>query len=103
MQQCLNLANPLLQGYHTWQHLLLHIDKQFAGLKQSFNDAFPNGDPHGHRIAHEKAIADATQWHKVRQGVVEKVASGAVWAAILFAALAVWDAIKREAGKCLDS
>ena len=81
------------------QHLLLHIDKQFAGLKQSFNDAFPNGDPHGHRIAHEKAIADATQWHKVRQGVVEKVASGGIWAAILFAALAVWEAIKREAGK----
>lgn len=81
------------------QHLLLHIDKQFAALKQSFGDAFPGGDPHGHRIAHEKAIADATQWHRVRQGVVEKVVSGGIWAAVLFGALAIWDAIKREVGK----
>lgn len=81
------------------QHLLLHIDKQFAGLKQSFNDAFPDGDPHGHRIAHEKAISSATNWKKVQQGIVEKVASGGVWAALLFGALAVWDAIKREVSK----
>lgn len=78
------------------QHLLLHIDKQFAELRRSFGDAFPGGDPHGHRIAHEKAIADANQWSKVRQGVVEKVASGGVWAALMFGALAVWDALKRE-------
>lgn len=81
------------------QHLLLHIDKQFAALKQSFGDAFPDGDPHGHRIAHEKAITDASNWSKVRQSVVEKVASGGIWAGLLFGALAVWEAFKREVGK----
>ena len=81
------------------QHLLLHMDRQFALLKQSFSDAFPNGDPHGHRIAHEKQIADQTGWDKVKQGVVEKIVSGGVWAAIGFGMLAIWDAIKREVGR----
>lgn len=81
------------------QHLLLHIDRQFATLRQSFGDAFPGGDPHGHRIAHEQQIANAHTWGKVRQGVVEKVASGGIWAAILFGALAIWEAVKREVGR----
>jgi hypothetical protein len=81
------------------QHLTLHIDKQFALLKQTFSDAFPAGDPHGHRISHEKAIASASEWDTVKRGVIEKIASGGVWAALLFGALAVWDAIKREVGR----
>lgn len=81
------------------QHLMQHIDKQFAALKQTFGDAFPNGDPHGHRIAHEQQIAQASEWGRVRQGVVEKIASGGIWAALLFGALAVWDMVKREVGR----
>lgn len=48
------------------QHLTAHMDRQFAMLRQSFADAFPGGDPHGHRIAHEKAIANATWWDKTK-------------------------------------
>jgi len=35
------------------QHLTLHMDSQFALLRKSFAEAFPGGDPHGHRLAHE--------------------------------------------------
>lgn len=78
------------------QHLTAHMDRQFALLKQSFSDAFPGGDPHGHRIAHEKQIADQTGWDKLKLGVVEKVINGGVWAAVVFIALAGWDFLKRE-------
>lgn len=81
------------------QHLTLHMDKQFALLRQSFSDAFPGGDPHGHRIAHEKAIANANWWEKAKGDAFSKVASAGVWAVVVFLAIAVWEHIKQEARK----
>jgi hypothetical protein len=78
------------------QHLTAHMDKQFALLKQSFIDAFPGGDPHGHRIAHEKAIANASWWDKVKSDAFAKTASLGLWAALVFLAVGVWEHVKNE-------
>lgn len=79
------------------QHLTAHMDKQFAVLRQTFADAFPGGDPHGHRLAHEKAIATANWWDKAKSDAVSKVAAGGVWACVMFLAVAAWEHLKNEA------
>ena len=79
------------------QHLTAHMDRQFALLKQSFADAFPGGDPHGHRMAHERQIANATWWDKAKSDAFSKVAAAGVWAAVVFLAVAAWEHLKAEA------
>lgn len=81
------------------QHLTLHMDKQFALLQKTFAEAFPDGDPHGHRIAHEKAIRNATGWDKLKAEVAGKVLTAGVWVAIAWTALALWEAVKHEVRK----
>lgn len=81
------------------QHLTLHMDKQFAALRQSFADAFPGGDPHGHRMAHEKAIAKAGWWEKTKSDAFSKVTAAGVWAVVAFMAVAAWEHIKQESRK----
>jgi len=81
------------------QHLTLHMDKQFAMLRQTFADAFPGGDPHGHRIAHEKQIANATWWDKAKGDAFSKVTAAGLWAIVVFLAVAAWEHIKSEAKK----
>ena len=79
------------------QHLTAHMDKQFASLRQSFADAFPGGDPHGHRMAHERQIANATWWDKAKSDAFSKVAAAGVWATVVFLAVAAWEHLKNEA------
>lgn len=79
------------------QHLMLHMDKQFAQLRQSFADAFPAGDPHGHRIAHEKAIRNAGWWDKIKSEAASKTITASLWVTLAFIALSVWEHIKQEA------
>ncbi|MEN9760653.1 MAG: hypothetical protein RI906_479 [Pseudomonadota bacterium] len=81
------------------QHLTLHMDKQFALLRQTFAEAFPGGDPHGHRIAHEKAIKNATAWDKMKAEVLSKFLTAGLWVAAGWLALAVWEAFKHEVKK----
>lgn len=81
------------------QHLLQHMDAQFKALRQSFADAFPGGDPHGHRIAHEKAIANAGWWDKVKADAASKLATAGIWAFMVFLAVAAWEYVKHEARK----
>lgn len=81
------------------QHLTAHMDRQFAALKQTFADAFPGGDPHGHRLAHEKAIRNATWWDKVKSEAVTKTATAGLWAVLVFLAIAAWEHLKNEARK----
>jgi len=78
------------------QHLMAHIDKQFAGLRGAFAEAFPGGDPHGHRLAHEKQIANASWWDKVKSDAFAKTASLGLWAALVFLAVGIWEHIKSE-------
>lgn len=79
------------------QHLMAHMDVQFKALRQTFADAFPGGDPHGHRLAHEKAIANANWWDKAKSDAVAKVAAAGVWATVVFLAVAAWEHLKNEA------
>lgn len=81
------------------QHLLLHMDKQFEELKSTFAQAFPGGDPHGHRIAHEKAIKNATGWDKIKADVVGKFLTGGLWVAAGWLLFSVWESIKHEVRK----
>lgn len=81
------------------QHLMLHMDKQFALLRQTFSEAFPGGDPHGHRIAHEKAIRSATAWDKMKAEVLSKFLTAGLWVAAGWLAFAVWEAFKHEVKK----
>lgn len=81
------------------QHLTLHMDRQFASLKQTFADAFPGGDPHGHRMAHEKQIRTATWWDKAKSDAFSKLTAAGAWAIVAFLAVAAWEHIKNEAKK----
>lgn len=81
------------------QHLTTHMDKQFALLQKTFAEAFPGGDPHGHRLAHEKAIAKAGWWEKAKGDAFSKVAGAGIWAVVVFLAIAAWEHIKQEARK----
>lgn len=78
------------------QHLTLHMDKQFAMLRQSFAEAFPNGDPHGHRLAHEKAIRNAGWWDKIKSEAASKTITASLWVTLGFIAMSVWEHIKQE-------
>lgn len=81
------------------QHLTLHMDKQFAALRQSFSEAFPGGDPHGHRLAHEKAIRSASGWDKIKAEVASKFLTAGLWVAVGWMAIAMWEAFKHEVRK----
>lgn len=81
------------------QHLMLHMDKQFAALRQTFAEAFPGGDPHGHRIAHEKAIRNAGWWDKIKSEAASKTITAGLWVTMAFIAAAIWEHIKSEAKK----
>lgn len=71
-----------------------HLDSGFDKLSQTFASAFPGGDPHGHRMAHEKAIRDATGRDKLRSEVLGKFVTGGLWAAAGFLAFAAWESVK---------
>lgn len=73
------------------------IKNEFNTLQELIKSAFPNGDPHGHRVAHEKAIASAGKWDKLKDGLIEKLLTGGVWALLIFIGMSVWDRIKNEA------
>ena len=74
--------------------MMEHLDSGFDRLTQTFASAFPGGDPHGHRLAHEKAIRDASGWAKLKADVVGKFLTAGLWAAAVFVAFAAWEAIK---------
>jgi len=81
------------------QHLMQHMDRQFASLRHTFSEAFPGGDPHGHRLAHEKLIANASWWDRVKSDAVGKATAAGLWAVIVFLCVAAWEHIKQEAKK----
>ena len=86
------LINDALQSHEA--RVLDRMDSGFDRLSQTFASAFPNGDPHGHRLAHEKAIRSATGWDKLKAEVVGKFLTMGLWAAAVFLAYTVWESIK---------
>ena len=94
------IQQAVTQAMQTHQaQVLAHMDQQFAGLKQTFASAFPEGDPHGHRIAHEKVIRNAGWWDKIKSEAISKTMTGGLWVFIAFIALSVGEHIKSEARK----
>ena len=76
------------------ERLMLHMDTKFAHLHRLITDAFPGGDPHGHRTYHELQIKQAAGWDKIKGELVSKFLTGGLWIAAGWLAFAVWQAFK---------
>lgn len=77
------------------QRLAERVDARFQELKSLIISAYPGGDPHGHRLAHEEMIASTQRWSRMKFGVIEKITGGGALAALIFVSHAVWDYIQR--------
>lgn len=78
----------------TEQKLMLHMDTKFAQLHKLITDAFPEGDPHGHRMFHEKSIRDADAWSRIKGEVLSKFLTSGLWVAAGYLIFLIWGAIK---------
>lgn len=74
--------------------MLEHIDDKFQGVHKLVSSAFPDGDVHGHRLAHERKIQETESWNKLKAEVLSKFLSGGLWVAVGWLALAVWQSFK---------
>jgi len=79
--------------------MLLHMDAKFAQMHKLITDAFPSGDPHGHRAFHEAQMKQADGWDKIKADILSKFLTGGLWIAAAYLALAVWQAFKSEVTK----
>jgi hypothetical protein len=79
--------------------MLMHMDVKFAQLHKIITDGYPNGDPHGHRMAHEKMIRDSDGWNRIKGDVLSKFFTGGLWLAAAYLAVIVWQAFKSEVTK----
>ena len=78
----------------TEQKLMLHMDTKFAQLHKLITDAFPGGDPHEHRMYHEKSIRDADAWSRIKGEVLSKFLTSGLWVAAGYLLFLIWSAIK---------
>lgn len=76
-----------------------HIDESMRELKAYIATGYPDGDPVGHRLSHEKEIRGAARWEQIKTSVAEKLLTGGVWGLLAFLGLAAWEMLKREAQK----
>lgn len=76
--------------------LMLHMDTKFSQLHRLISDAFPNGDPHGHRAFHEKSIKDADAWAKIKGEVLSKFLTSGLWVAAGWLAFSIWQSFKES-------
>lgn len=74
------------------EHFDRRLDEKFAELRQLFESGFPNGDPVLHRAYHAAQIELIKTNKRLKQAVIEKLASGGAWAVVLAmgAALLLW-------------
>jgi hypothetical protein len=79
--------------------LMMHMDAKFAQLHHMIAEGYPGGDPHGHRMAHEKMIRDADGWSKIKGEILSKFLTGGLWLAAGWLAFAIWQAFKQEVQK----
>jgi hypothetical protein len=78
------------------EKLVLHMDTRFAQLHKLITDAFPDGDPHGHRMFHEKSIKDADAWSRIKGEVLSKFLTSGLWVAAAWLAFAIWQSFKES-------
>ena len=75
------------------------VGNKFSELEELIRDGFPNGDPTSHRKVHEGYIQQAEDRRAFWKSVFEKIATGAIYTAVIAVATAVWTFIKAEAHK----
>ena len=75
------------------QKVVNHMDRKFLELSATFASAFPSGDPHGHRMAHESQIKQADGWNKLRAEVISKFLTGGLWVAAGWAVVSMWQSL----------
>lgn len=73
--------------------LTAHMDQRFSELQALIKSAFPDGDPHGHRMAHEAQIEQAQGWKKLKAEVVSKFLTGGLWAAGIWMLIQGWNGL----------
>ena len=76
--------------------LLAHMDVKFGQLHKLITDAFPDGDPYGHRLHHEAVIKSASKWEQMKGEVASKLLTGGVWVTVAWIAMAIWQSFKNE-------
>lgn len=76
------------------QEVTAHIDAKFGELTSLIKSAFPEGDPHGHRMSHEAQIKNALFWDRIKASLAEKLAFGVVSGGLVFFAMAGWEWFK---------
>jgi hypothetical protein len=79
--------------------MLLHMDAKFAQMHKLITDAFPQGDPHGHRAYHELQMKQADGWDKIKAEILSKFLTGSLWIAAGWLAFVVWQAFKNQVTK----
>ncbi len=67
-------------------------------LIESFKEAFPGGDPQGHRSYHDLLIKRAERWEKVQQAIIEKSLTALLWGVFVFIGTAVVEAVRQKTG-----
>lgn len=78
------------------RQLMAGLDSRFAELSAMIKSAFPEGDPHGHRLSHEREIRDAAGWEKLKSELMSKLLTGGVWAGVAWLLFVAFEAIKQE-------
>lgn len=81
-----------------------HSTRDFVGgqigeLKDLIKSGFPGGDPVAHCAVHQSYIDEAKERRAFWKSVIEKIATGAIYTAVIAVATAVWTFIKSEAQK----
>lgn len=81
------------------RQLIGQLDSRFLELSEMIKSAFPDGDPHGHRRAHEQEIREAAGWSKLKADLLSKVLTGGVWAGVVWLVFIIIEAVKQEIKK----
>lgn len=81
------------------QRMTTMFKAEFGQLHTLITAAFPNGDVHGHKVAHEKQIDSAKWWDQLKADFITKAFTTGMLAAMGFLLMAAWEAVKGEARK----
>lgn len=75
------------------------VGNKFSELEELIRDGFPEGNTTKHREVHEGCMRRAEDRAAFWKSVLEKIATGAIYTAVIAVAAAVWTWIKSEAHK----
>lgn len=76
-----------------------HLDSRFDELKSIMLSAFPDGDPIGHKIYHQKQIDYMNEKIALWKDIRSKSIIGVLWAVLGFVGMATLEYLKREIQK----